>query len=357
VPPAASRRPGSRATAEANDPAKRRRLDVTERTLEASGGKSPASPDDIHDVLILGGGPAGASAAIYSARAGLSTLVVDKGITSGALGISREIANYPGIPEGTPGADVVQRIRIQAERFGARFVVDKVSATDLAGEVKSAYGTRGTYRGRAVIVASGAMGRARSLPGEDRLVGRGVSYCATCDGFFFQGKVVAVAGATDEAIEEALFLTRFAAEVHVLSPSEALRCSPRLAGEAARSSSITLHPSTTLEEILGSDSVDAVRVRTRGGAPTVLPVAAVFLYLQGGRPIVDFLGGQVPLTADGCLAVDSLFQTQVPGVFAAGDVLCKHLKQAVIAAAEGASAAVAADRHLSGREKLRPDWA
>ncbi len=330
---------------------------MTERTPEASPRQVPASPDDVHDVLILGGGPAGASAAIYAARAGLSTLVVDKGVTSGALGMSREIANYPGIPEGTPGADVVLRIQAQAERFGARFVADKVSASDVAGDVKAVYGTRGTYRGRAIIIASGAMGRAHTLPGEDRLIGRGVSYCATCDGFFFQGKTVAVAGATDEAIEEALFLTRFAAHIHILSPSEALRCSPRLADEAARSPSVTLHPSTTLEEILGDSAVEAVRVRTRGGAPTLLPVAGVFLYLQGGRPIVDFLGGQVPLTADGCLAVDSLFQTQVPGVFAAGDVLCKHLKQAVIAAAEGASAAVAADRYLSGREKLRPDWA
>ncbi|MCX6094704.1 MAG: FAD-dependent oxidoreductase [Candidatus Bipolaricaulota bacterium] len=324
---------------------------------EAVRPEAAGSFEDVHDVLVLGGGPAGASAAIYAARAGLSTLVVDRGVTSGALGMSREIANYPGIPEGTPGADVVLRIRTQAERFGARFVADKVSATDLAGDVKTAYGTRGTYRGRAMIVASGAMGRARTLPGEERFVGRGVSYCATCDGFFFQDKTVAVAGATDEAIEEALFLTRFAARIHILSPSETLRCSPLLAEEAARSSSVTLHPSTTLEEILGDSAVEAVRVRTRGGAPTLLPVAGVFLYLQGGRPIIDFLGGQLPLTADGCLAVDSLFQTQVPGVFAAGDVLCKHLKQAVIAAAEGASAAVAADRFLAGREKLRPDWA
>ncbi|MEN6370143.1 MAG: FAD-dependent oxidoreductase [Thermotogota bacterium] len=319
--------------------------------------KAAGSFENTPDVLILGGGPAGASAAIYAARAGLSTLVVDKGVTSGALGMSREIANYPGIPEGTPGADVVLRIRTQAERFGARFVTDKVSASDLSGDVKVAYGTRGTYRGRAVIVASGAMGRARTLPGEERLVGRGVSYCATCDGFFFQGKTVAVAGATDEAIEEALFLTRFAAHVHVLSPSESLRCSPRLADEAARSPSVTVHPSTNLEEILGSASVDGVRIRSRRGDPTVLPIAGVFLYLQGGRPIVDFLGGQVPLTADGCLTTDALFQTQVAGVFAAGDVLCKHLKQAVLAAAEGASAAVAADRYLAGREKLRPDWA
>jgi len=330
---------------------------MSDREQDANRPQTPWSPDDVHDVLILGGGPAGASAAIYAARAGLSTLVVDKGVSSGALGISREIANYPGIPEGAPGAAVVERIRAQAERFGAHFLTDKVSATEVGGAVKTAYGTQGTYRGRALIVASGAMGRSQTLPGEKRLVGRGVSYCATCDGFFFGGKTVAVAGGTDEAAEEAIFLTRFAARVHLLSPGEALRCSPHLADDVARSPSITLHPSTVIEEILGDKEVDAVKIRTRNSAPTTLSVAGVFLYLQGGRPIVDFLGGQIPLTPDGCLVVDSLFQTEVPGVFAAGDVLCKHLKQAIIAAAEGASAAVAADRYLAGREKLRPDWA
>ncbi|MDD5647192.1 MAG: FAD-dependent oxidoreductase, partial [Candidatus Bipolaricaulis sp.] len=265
--------------------------------------------DAVYDVVVVGGGPAGASAALYAARAGLSTLVVDKGISSGALGMSREIANYPGIPEGVPGAAVVERIRAQAERFGARFVIDKASASDLSAIVKTVYGTRDTYRGRALIVATGSMGRSQSLPGEERLVGRGVSYCATCDGFYFRGKTVAVAGATDEAIEEALFLTRFAAHVHVLSPSEALRGSPRLAEELGQSPSVTLHASTVILEVQGEQAVDAVRIRTRNEDPTSLPVDGVFLYLQGGRPIVDFLGGQVPLTPDGCLAVDPLFQT------------------------------------------------
>ena len=313
--------------------------------------------DGVYDAIVVGGGPAGSSAALYAARAGLSTLVVDKGISSGALGMSREIANYPGIPEGVPGAAVVERIRAQAERFGARFVTDKASASDLSATIKTVYGVRDAYRGRALIVATGAMGRSQRLPGEERLTGHGVSYCATCDGFFFRGKTVAVAGSTDEAMEEALFLTRFAAHVHVLSPSETLRGSPHLAEELERSSSVTLHASTVILEVQGEQAVDALRIRTRGDDPTSLPVDGVFLYLQGGRPIVDFLGGQVPLTADGCLAVDALFQTPVPGVFAAGDVLCKHLKQAIIAAAEGACAAVAADRYLAGREKLRPDWA
>jgi thioredoxin reductase (NADPH) len=309
------------------------------------------------DVLIIGGGPAGAAAAVYAARAGRTTLVIDKGIQAGALGMSRKIANYPGIPEDVSGAEVVGRMRLQAERFGARFVSDKITATQLDGEVKIAWGGKDAYRARAVIIATGSMGRSQTLPGEERLAGRGVSYCATCDGFFFKDQAVAVVGATDEAVEEALFLTRFATQIYLLAPREELLCSPALAAELAASERIDVRRSTTLVEVTGETSVDGVTVRTRGGDEERIAVTGVFIYLQGGRPIVDFLAEQIPLSKGGCLGVDAFFQTPIPGVFAAGDVLCKHLKQAVIAAAEGAGAAVAADRFLSGREKLRPDWA
>jgi thioredoxin reductase (NADPH) len=309
------------------------------------------------DVLIIGGGPAGAAAAVYAARAGRTTLVIDKGIQAGALGMSRKIANYPGIPEDVSGAEVVGRMRLQAERFGARFVSDKITATQLDGEVKIAWGGKDAYRARAVIIATGSMGRSQTLPGEERLAGRGVSYCATCDGFFFKDQAVAVVGATDEAVEEALFLTRFATQIYLLAPREELLCSPALAAELAASKGIDVRRSTTLVEVTGETSVDGVTVRTRGGDEERIAVTGVFIYLQGGRPIVDFLAEQIPLSKGGCLGVDAFFQTPIPGVFAAGDVLCKHLKQAVIAAAEGAGAAVAADRFLSGREKLRPDWA
>jgi thioredoxin reductase (NADPH) len=183
-----------------------------------------------------------------------------------------------------------------------------------------------------------------------------VSYCATCDGFFFRDRVVAVVGATDEAAEEALVLSRLARRVHLILPVEALRGSADLLAHIEAPAAIEIHRSTLVEEILGAEKVSGLRVKERGGMPFVLPVDGVFLYLQGARPIVDFLGGQAELSAEGCLAVDDFAQTSVPGVFAAGDVLCKHLKQAVIAAAEGARAAVAADRYLSGHAKLRPDW-
>ncbi len=308
------------------------------------------------DVLVIGGGPAGATAALYAARAGRTCRVVDKGVASGALGMSREIANFPGFADPLPGARVVEAIRDQAEMYGAAFVTDRVTAASLAGPVKTAWGAKGSYVGRAMIVATGSMGRSAPLAGEERLVGRGVSYCATCDGFFFRDHVVAAVGATDEAAEEALVLARLARRVHLLLPVEALRGSAELVAQVEAAASIEVHRSTLVEEILGAERVEGLRVKTRGGAPFVLPVNGVFLYLQGARPIVDFLGGQAELSAEGCLAVDGFSQTSVPGVFAAGDVLCKHLKQAVIAAAEGASAAVAADRYLSGHAKLRPDW-
>jgi thioredoxin reductase (NADPH) len=309
------------------------------------------------DALIVGGGPAGATAALYAARAGRSVLVIDKGVTAGALGMTKAIANFPGLVGTRPGAEVVSTIREQAAAFGARFEIDRITVAELDGTTKSLYGNRGVYRGRAVIVATGSMGRTATLPGEERLVGRGVSYCATCDGFFFGDQEVAVIGSTDEAAEEAIYLTRFARRVTLISPTSALRVSDDLRQALAAVPKLEIRLATVVREILGEEHVEGIRVEPRGGTPEVLAVRGVFVYLQGGAPIIDFLGGRVPTTSDGCLIVDETFQTSIPGVFAAGDVLCKHLKQAVIAAAEGASAAVAADRYLAGRSSLRPDWA
>lgn len=308
------------------------------------------------DVLIVGGGPAGATAALYAARAGRTCWVIDRGASSGALGMSREIANFPGFVEPIAGADLLARLRAQAESYGAVFVADRVTATDLAGTEKIAWGAEGRYAGRTMIVATGSMGRASPLPGEEKLVGRGVSYCATCDGFFFRDRTVAVIGGTDEAAEEALVLTRLARRVHVLLPFEAFRAPADQRARVEAASTVEIHRSVVVEEVVGAERVEGVRFKTRGGPSSVLAADGVFLYLQGARPIVDFLAGQAALSPEGCLAVDDVLQTSVPGVFAAGDVLCKHLKQAVIAAAEGARAAVAADRHLSGHAKLRPDW-
>ncbi len=308
------------------------------------------------DVVIIGGGPAGATAAMYTARAELNTAVIDKGLTAGALGVTAKIANYPGIVGEISGAELLQRMRKQAESFGAHFVQDKVQAVDLTGEPKLVFGNNGTYSARAVIIATGSMGRGQRVKGEDELLGRGVSYCATCDAAFFQGQTVAVAGNSDEAIEEALFVTRFADRVHLLSPTPELKAPEQMIAEITNHPKVTVHLGASVREVLGVNHVEGLRVALRGQGEVVLPVSGAFFYVQGARPITDFVQGQLEVSESGCLIVDSEYRTALPGVYAVGDVLCNHVKQAVVAAAEGAIAAMAVDKELHGRKQMAVDW-
>lgn len=309
----------------------------------------------VYDVIIIGGGPSGASAAIYTSRADLKTLVIDKGLTAGALGMASKIENYPGLSEPVQGADLVRTIRDQARSFGTEFANKKVLRAELEGTPKQVWTGEGGHKGRAVVVATGAMGRTRRFPGEERLLGRGGSYCATCDGAFFRDQDVAVVGDNDEAVEEALTLTRFASRVHILLPQSEFRASDNLVEELAGEDRVTIHRSTRLKEIKGEEQVESIDV-VKAGEDETVTVDGVFIYLQGNVPITDFLEGQVAASEEGCLVVDKSFRTNVEGVFAVGDVLCKHVKQAVVAAAEGVEAAMAVDRYLHGRERLRPDW-
>lgn len=309
-----------------------------------------------YDVVIIGGGPAGATAAIYTARASLKTLVIDKGLTAGALGITSKIANYPGFPIEIGGAELLERMREQARSFGAQFISDKVIGADLLSEEKTVYGNAGNYLSRTVVIATGSMGRGKRVKGEDNLIGHGVSYCATCDAAFFRNQDVIVAGSSDEAIEEALFLTRFVNRVHFLCPSPELMAPQPLVNELKEHPKVTLYKGAGLREIIGDQRVEAVRFARRGQAELTLPVTGAFIYLQGGKPITDFLQGQLELSDTGCVRVDRDFQTGIPGVFAIGDVLCDHVKQVVVAAAEGAAAGMAVEKILRGRKKLAVDW-
>lgn len=309
-----------------------------------------------YDVIIIGGGPAGASAAIYAARADLRTLVIDKGLTAGALGITSKISNYPGVPGPVTGVELVEIMRRQAESFGAEFLTDKVVGVDLSADPKMVMAGSRALRARAVILATGSMGRASTVPGESEFLGRGVSYCATCDGAFFRDRTVAVVGNNDEALEEALFLTKFAGKIHLIVPTPALKARPSSTAEVKAQDKIELRLGTRLKEIVGNGQVDGVRIHPRGAEEQVLPVSGAFVYLQGGRPITDYLMGQLETSPEGCLVVDAEMQTTVPGVFAAGDLLCAHLKQAVVAAADGVVAAVSADKYVNGRKKLQTDW-
>jgi len=230
-----------------------------------------------------------------------------------------------------------------------------VGMVDLHKTPKSVSGNQGYYQGRAIIIATGAMGRGTPLPGEEALVGRGVSYCATCDGAFFRDQPVAVAGNNHEAVEEALFLTRFASQVHLLSQTASLNVPTALADEVLRHEKIAYHGGARVLAVLGEDAVTGLRIR-EGGAESELAVQGAFIYLQGRQPITGFLQGELERCEGGCLQVDTMMQTSVPGVFAVGDVLCNHLKQVVVAAADGAIAASGVERYLSGRDTIRPDW-
>lgn len=311
---------------------------------------------EVYDVIIIGGGPAGTSAAIYTARAELRTLVIDKGLTAGALGVTAKISNYPGVPGPVSGAELVDIMRRQAEAFGAEFITDKVVGLDLASDPKMVMAGTNAFQSKAIILATGSMGRTNTVPGEAEFLGRGVSYCATCDGAFFRGQPVAVIGNNDEALEEALFLTKFAQQVHLVVPTPTMKAGDVLVAEVERHPKVDIRLSTRLKEIVGNGKVGGLRLHPRGGDEEVLPVEGAFIYLQGGQPITDYLMGQLATSDQGCLTVDREMQTEIPGVFAVGDLLCTHVKQAVIAAADGVIAAIGADKFVHGRDKLQTDW-
>lgn len=315
------------------------------------------SPSARHDVVVIGGGPAGATAALYAARAGLDTLVIDKGLTAGALGLTPKIANYPGILGEVSGAELVALIRQQAESFGATFVQDKVQAVELERDDKVIYANNGTFHTPVVIIATGSMGRGRRVKGEEKLLGRGVSYCATCDGAFFRDQDVAVVGNDDEALEAALYLTRFAQRVHLISPTPELKATAGLQEAVIGHSKIELILGASLREVQGDAHVESVLIAPRGEPTRSIAVNGAFIFLQGNLPVTDFLQGVISDGPTECMRVDHEFRTRQAGVFAVGDVLCDHVKQAVVAAAEGAVAAMAAEKQLHGRRQMSVDWA
>ncbi len=298
------------------------------------------------DLVIIGGGPAGCTAAIYAARAELKTVVVDRGVTAGALGMAERVDNFPGLPQ-VGGAELVEIMRQQAASFGVRFTQDRVTGVELQGELKQIYTNNNVFETRAVIIATGSMGRVFTVPGEQQLLGKGVSYCATCDGAFFRNKAVAVVGDTDEALEEARFLTRFAQPIYFITRKAEPPGNP-----PEQAVTIT---GAVLKRITGEKAVTGIVIKREREEETI-EVKGVFIYLHGNRPVTDFLGGVLPTDSFGCLEVDEEMQTTISGVFAAGDILCPEVKQAVVATAEGCRAAMHAIRYLNQKVSLLPDW-
>ncbi len=315
-------------------------------------------PEELYDVVIIGAGPAGTTAAIYTARGGLKTVVLYRAEGDGALGVTQKIENYPGVPGPVSGFELLQIMRDQAKSFGAEFVRGKVIATDFSDEVKKVFTIDGReFRGRSVIVASGAMERTNKFKGEEEFLGRGVSYCGVCDAAFFKDQPVAVIGEDDYAIEEAEFISRFASRVYFLVPGSRIKARDELVEDLRSRENIEILTRHRVLEIMGDQAVKGIRVKdVEGGSEKEIPLNGVFVFLGGTKPSVDFLMGQVEMTGDYCIVVNEEMMTSVPGVFAAGDVLCISIKQAVIAAADGCKAALAVDKFLSGKKKITSQW-
>jgi len=311
--------------------------------------------DDVRDVIVVGSGPAGYTAAIYAARAQLRPLLFEGSVTSGgALMNTTEVENFPGFPEGIQGPELMANLRSQAERFGAELVTDDVVALDLTGDIKVVVTGDGTYtprvehRARTVILATGSAYRALGLESEQRLSGHGVSWCATCDGFFFKGKTIAVVGGGDSAIEEATFLTRFAESVTIVHRRDELRASKIMQKRAFDDPKISFVWNAEVADVLGDQKVTGLRLRdTVTGAESELDVSGVFVAI-GHDPRVELFRDQVELDAAGYVSVAGRStRTSLPGVFACGDVVDHEYRQAITAAGSGCSAALDAERYLT----------
>ncbi|WP_433163906.1 thioredoxin-disulfide reductase [Kribbella sp. CA-247076] len=311
------------------------------------------SDSAVRNVIIVGSGPAGYTAAVYAARARLEPLVFEGSVTAGgALMNTTEVENYPGFSEGIMGPALMDEMRSQAERFGAELVADDIVAMDLTGEIKSVTDSAGTeHRAKAVILAMGSGYRKLGLPNEDRMSGHGVSWCATCDGFFFREQEIAVVGGGDSAVEEATFLTRFAKKVTLVHRRDELRASKIMADRAFANDKIEFAWNSEVAEIQGADKLTGVVLRdTVTGETRELPATGLFIAI-GHDPRSELVKGQVRLDEEGYVLVrEGSTETNLPGVFAAGDLVDHTYRQAITAAGTGCAAALDAERFLATLE-------
>jgi thioredoxin reductase (NADPH) len=310
--------------------------------------QSSSRHPEVHDVIVVGSGPAGYTAAIYAARAQLKPLVFEGIQYGGALMTTTEVENYPGFRDGITGPELMDQMREQALRFGADLRMEDVDEMSLDGPVKTVTVGDQTYHARAVILAMGAAARHLGVPGEDKLLGMGVSTCATCDGFFFRDQDIAVVGGGDSAMEEATFLTRFARSVTLIHRRDEFRASKIMLERARDNDKITFMTNTQVVEVEGDNRVTGVRLRnSETGEESTLAVTGVFVAI-GHDPRSELVRGQVELDSDGYVLVrDGTTSTSVEGVFAAGDLVDHTYRQAITAAGTGCSASIDAERWLA----------
>jgi thioredoxin reductase (NADPH) len=305
---------------------------------------------DVRDVIIVGSGPAGYTAAVYTARANLKPLLLAGSVTAGGeLMNTTDVENYPGFPEGIMGPDLMENFEKQAARFGTEIQFEDVTSLALDGDIKSVtIATGETFRARAIILSTGSAYRELGLPNEKRLSGHGVSWCATCDGFFFKDQDIAVIGGGDSAMEEALFLTKFAKSVTVVHRRDTLKASKIMADRALAHEKISFIWNSTVQDIVGGDKVTSLKLKNLlDGTESDLAVTGVFVAI-GNDPRTELIKDSLELTAEGTIAVEGRSsRTSIPGVFAAGDVIDPTYRQAITASGSGCVAAIDVEHYLA----------
>lgn len=305
----------------------------------------------MRNVIVLGSGPAGLTAALYAARANLKPLVIEGYEPGGQLTLTTLVENFPGFPEGIMGPDLMMAMKEQAARFGAEFVTGQATASDLSQQpLKVTVDEKTTYETRSLIIATGASAKMLGLPNERRLVGKGVSTCATCDGFFFRDKKLAIVGGGDSAMEEAIFLTKFASSVTVIHRRDELRASKIMQDRALANEKISFLWNTVVEDVIGDDKVAGLKLRNvQTGQNSEFECDGFFIAI-GHRPNTDIFKGQLDLDESGYIVAQNRTRTRVPGVFVAGDVQDQLYRQAITAAGSGCMAAIDCEKWLVENE-------
>jgi thioredoxin reductase (NADPH) len=304
----------------------------------------------LENVIIIGSGPAGLTAAIYTARANLKPLVFTGNEIGGQVSITNEVENYPGFPEGLTGPELVEKFQKQAERFGARIEYAEVTEVDFEVQPFRVKTYDNEYQAKAIVIATGASPRKLGVPGEAEFTGRGVSYCATCDGFFFRDREIAVVGGGDSALEEGVFLTKFANHVRIIHRRDELRAGYTLQERAKRNQKIEFVWDTVVTEINGNSAVESVQVKNvKTGEASTLKVDGVFIYI-GHYPNSHLFKDKLEMDEHGYLITDRNTRTSVPGVFAAGEIADPVFRQVVSSAGEGCKAAIQVERYLTALE-------
>jgi len=299
-----------------------------------------------YDIVLIGAGPAGLAAGLYAARARRKTILLERDVTGGQIALTSVVENYPGF-ESINGFDLAQAMQQQAEKYGLEMGYAEVAALEPQGSLHLVKTTEGDYLAKAVIITGGADYNRLGVPGEERLTGRGVSYCATCDAAFFKDQEVAVVGGGDAAMDEGLFVTRYASKVYVIHRRDQLRASKILQERAFANPKMEFIWNTLVTEIMGEEAVTGLRLKNVvTGEESTLPVAAVFIFI-GLSPNTGYLKGRLPMDEGGHIFVNEWMETSIPGVFAAGDIRANSARQVVSAAGDGATAAIKADHYIT----------